>query len=84
MRFHLIDALRGVAAIWVVLFHAYKGCHIDGLIEALPNYLAYLIFEIGDAGVPIFFVISGFVITHSITRDHVNGKYLAKFTLKYR
>lgn len=82
MRFHLIDALRGVAAAWVVLYHTNEGGHVDGLYQALPGYVAYCLFDMGVAGVPIFFVISGFVIAHSITKDRVDGKYLAKFTLR--
>lgn len=82
MRFHLIDALRGIAAFWVVLFHAYSGGHIAQLTEALPQFLVHVVFELGEAGVPIFFVISGFVIAHSITRDKVNGKYILKFAAR--
>ncbi len=82
MRFHLIDALRGIAAIWVVFYHAFEGQHLEKLIETLPQFISYLFFEIGDAGVPIFFVLSGFVIAHSVTRDNVNLKYLGKFTLR--
>ncbi len=82
MRFHLIDALRGVAALWVVFFHAFKGGHINELTEIMPQLLVLVVFEMGDAGVPIFFVISGFVIAHSITRDKVNSKYFLKFTVR--
>ncbi len=82
MRFHLIDALRGVAALWVVLFHAYEGDHITQLTESLPQLFVHLVFELGDAGVPIFFVLSGFVIAHSVTGDKVNGKYILKFAAR--
>lgn len=82
MRFYLIDALRGLAAMWVVLFHAYEGKHIEDLAESLPQFLTNVLFAMGEVGVPIFFVISGFVIAHSISRDDVNGKYLFKFALR--
>lgn len=82
MRFHLIDALRGVAALWVVLFHAYRGGHITQLTEALPQFLVHFVFELGNMGVPIFFVISGFVVAHSVTSDKVNGKYILKFAAR--
>ncbi|TGD72326.1 acyltransferase [Mangrovimicrobium sediminis] len=82
MRFHLIDALRGVAALWVVFFHAYEGGHLPQLTELLPHFLVLFIFEWGDAGVPIFFVISGFVIAHSITKDEVDGKYILRFAVR--
>jgi peptidoglycan/LPS O-acetylase OafA/YrhL len=82
MRFYLIDALRGVAALWVVLFHSFEGGHIIQLTETIPQFLVHFVFEMGDAGVPMFFVISGFVIAHSVTRDKVNGKYLLQFAAR--
>ena len=82
MRFYLIDALRGIAALWVVLFHAYEGGHIDRLAKMMPNAWSYLIFEMGTAGVPIFFVISGFVIAHSVNKDRVDSNYLMKFAIR--
>lgn len=36
----------------------------------------------GEAGVPIFFVISGFVIAHSLAKDQINSTYIAKFALR--
>ena len=82
MRFHLIDALRGIAAIWVVLFRIRGGFHIDNLAAILPKIVTTIVFGIGNSGVPIFFVISGFVITHSLSHDKVNMNYLARFTLR--
>lgn len=82
MRFHLIDALRGFAALWVVFYHAYEGGHIDGLVRLIPELFVIIIFELGSSGVPIFFVLSGFVIAHSITKDRVDGSYFARFTLR--
>lgn len=82
MRFYLIDALRGVAALWVLLFHADEGGHLVKLSESFPRFAYHVIFEIGHAGVPIFFVISGFVIAHSLRRHRVTGKYFAGFALR--
>jgi peptidoglycan/LPS O-acetylase OafA/YrhL len=81
-RFYLIDALRGIAASWVVLFHIYIGKDLDLIYAQVPEFLAYFIFDLGVAGVPIFFVISGFVIAHSVGKDHVDAGYLARFTLR--
>jgi len=50
-RMKNIDALRGISIIWVVGFHF------------LPTVV---FFKGGFTGVDIFFVISGFVITHSL------------------
>jgi peptidoglycan/LPS O-acetylase OafA/YrhL len=81
-RFYLIDALRGFAASWVVLFHIYIGGDVDRFLALLPDLLSRFLFEWGVAGVPVFFVISGFVIAHSVGRDQVDGRYLARFTLR--
>ena len=82
MRFYLIDALRGIAAIWVVLFHAHAGGHINDLVAIMPSFLSHFIFEKGEAGVPIFFVISGFVIAHSTNKDQINSTYLMMFAAR--
>ncbi len=55
--FESIQALRGVAAILVTLFHA--ASHFDKS-EAT--------FRVGNAGVDIFFVISGFVMWSAVAR----------------
>lgn len=65
-RFYLIQAMRGIAALWVVLFHIYKGEAVVGLTSHLPDFLTSAIFGYGSAGVAIFFVLSGFVICHSL------------------
>jgi peptidoglycan/LPS O-acetylase OafA/YrhL len=37
-RFAFVDALRGFAALSVVLYHAYEGSHITGLLAHLPAW----------------------------------------------
>lgn len=49
-RFKEIDALRGIAAMMVVIYH---------YTQIAPNGMS---FEIGCSGVDLFFIISGFVI----------------------
>ena len=54
-----LDGLRGIAVAYVVLDHA----HVDGRL--------YRIFSIGGtAGVTTFFVLSGFLITSLLLREH--------------
>lgn len=54
----LLDLMRGLACLWVFFFH------VDNLfVEPAPT-LAYIA-SFGHLGVPMFFVISGYVITYS-------------------
>jgi peptidoglycan/LPS O-acetylase OafA/YrhL len=80
-RFLFIDALRGLAALAVVLFHAKEGRHIDGLLGALPGFVGAVIGR-GDLGVQVFFVLSGFVIAHSMSRHQVTPGYVGRFLLR--
>ena len=57
-RFEELDALRGLAAMMVVLFHYTMG-----------KSQADLGFKLGTTGVDLFFIISGFVILLSL--DHI-------------
>jgi peptidoglycan/LPS O-acetylase OafA/YrhL len=80
-RFVLVDALRGIAALSVVLFHAIEGRHISNLFAAMPFWLQTILHN-GNAGVAIFFVLSGFVITHSIGRRVLTPTMIGVFFLK--
>jgi len=64
-RLPAADILRGLAALWVFLFHASEGRHVDGLIRALPEALTAVVFSAGHLGVAVFFVLSGLVIAMS-------------------
>lgn len=60
-RLPVIDGLRGLAALLVCWFHLTNG------VAAYPGPgLLQLSGRHGDLGVPIFFVISGFVIPHAL------------------
>ena len=80
-RFVFVDALRGVAALWVVLFHTFAGSHMSHLEPRLPTWMAQLI-HVGYLGVSVFFVLSGFVIAHSIGRHRVTASYFRWFVLR--
>ena len=65
-RLAFADGIRGLAALWVVLFHASKGGHVDHLMAVLPGWFNSLVFDWGHLGVALFFVLSGFVMMHSV------------------
>ena len=80
-NFALVQALRGIAAFWVALFHASAGGHLDHLHSRLP-WLGRQIIDLGDNGVAIFFALSGFVIAHSIQGDRITPGYVGRFALR--
>jgi len=65
-RLAFADGIRGLAALWVVLFHTSKGRHVDHLMAVLPTWFNSLVFDWGHLGVALFFVLSGFVMMHSL------------------
>jgi peptidoglycan/LPS O-acetylase OafA/YrhL len=88
----VIDVIRGFAALSVVLLHlreihwigmrAYSSSY--GLELSARSLLAYLSFPVvwGSIGVPIFFVISGYVIHRSGRRSLGRPGYAGSFWLR--
>src|SRR3981081_2743080 len=81
IRFTFVDALRGIAASAVVLFHAAEGGHISALFDQAPFGIQTLLRH-GDFGVAIFFVLSGFVIAHSLRAEPLTIPGALRFMLK--
>jgi peptidoglycan/LPS O-acetylase OafA/YrhL len=79
-RFTLIDGLRGIAALSVVVFHLYKDGYADQVIAKAPA-LAWVADQ-GVNGVAIFFVLSGFVIAHSLYGRDVDLALAGRFLLR--
>ena len=75
-RLSFLDALRGIAALIVVVQHS-------GEI-AFPGFNDYVPFlpRPGVLGVGVFFVISGFVILRSLERDSTAGHFWTHRTLR--
>jgi peptidoglycan/LPS O-acetylase OafA/YrhL len=79
-RFTLIDSLRGIAALMVVVVHL--SLPVEAVLsDKLPAFINTLI-KSGHFGVEIFFVISGFVIAHSIRNGNWSVRYLTQFALR--
>ncbi|MEO1183425.1 MAG: acyltransferase family protein [Cyanobacteria bacterium J06636_27] len=82
IHFHFVDSLRGIGAIWVVLYHIYATGKLVDLSNFLPDRLEYIAFKLGNLGVAIFFVLSGFVIAHSLRNAKINPSYVGRFSLR--
>lgn len=80
-RYTYIDGLRGIASISVLFFHLYAQLTKTGEVHLLPEPLHFY-FMHGDYGVQIFFVLSGFVIAHSIWKEGVTLSYVGNFALR--
>ena len=77
-RLEHIDALRGLAALAIILFHLVRIPNPD---LPLPNYLSFISTVFG-LGVPMFFIISGFSIFFSLTSRKQDRKWIPKFYLR--
>jgi peptidoglycan/LPS O-acetylase OafA/YrhL len=72
--------MRGLAALAVVLFHL-GGKMKDELQAVLPDFFT-LVMSYGYLGVPVFFVISGIVISLSVKDTKVTLRYAGNFALR--
>src|SRR5688500_14125008 len=81
-RFVFIDALRGLACLWVLTHHLFFN-EIFGKVlrPAVHNAVEILAF-CGSFGVQIFFVLSGFVIAHSLRDTTLNPRSVGLFILR--
>src|SRR5258708_32734760 len=72
MRFQALDGWRGIAALWVALYHSPFYGHLYG-VPLVRN--AYLF-------VDLFFVLSGFVISHAYADRLGDGKAVLVFLIR--
>lgn len=79
-RFHLIDALRGFSALGVAAFHTYLGL-TEYLQEPWP-LAADFSFRLLFYNIIVFFVISGFVIAHSLYQRRIDKSFVSSFILR--
>lgn len=80
-RFTVVDALRGIAALGVVVFHLTSAEHIPRLRAIMPNWLITTLGH-GDLGVAVFFVLSGFVISHSLYSERITMRLCLRFMMR--
>jgi peptidoglycan/LPS O-acetylase OafA/YrhL len=63
MRFKALDLFRGIACLWVVVYHAYL--LVEGSVS--EKGLVCFLLASGHYGVQLFFVISGYCIAACIS-----------------
>ena len=88
-RFVFADALRGVACIAVLLYHMLSHDHsfgppepMDAVVRrGLPNWIEAISY-FGSNGVPVFFVLSGFVIAYSLRNNPLTRASIGQFILR--
>jgi len=81
-QFATLQGLRGIAALWVVLFHAKTLGALRDSPLAEGGALTHIIFDFGRGGVAVFFVLSGFVIAHSVADKPVDLRFIGRFALR--
>jgi peptidoglycan/LPS O-acetylase OafA/YrhL len=82
IHLYFLDSLRGIAALWVVLFHAESGGHLAALTAYFSGWLTLSLFQSGHLGVAVFFVLSGFVIAHSLRNASMSLAFFQNFILR--
>lgn len=75
-----LDGLRGIAAMLVVIFHFYS--YPNGYYSTDDYSLFIEVAAIGQHGVSLFFVLSGFVITRILIHNKASSTYFSTFFLK--
>ena len=68
-QFNRIDILRGIAATLVMLYHVV----VISNFASFPSQGPFQVIRNGWMGVDLFFVISGFVITLSLSRENLDS-----------
>ena len=68
LRLDYLDGLRGLAALYVVLHHAYYGLTAEASLPPLAAHLTYWLY-LGRSAVDIFIVLSGYCLMLPVIRS---------------
>ncbi|MBK5332132.1 MAG: acyltransferase [Ilumatobacteraceae bacterium] len=79
-KYAFLDGLRGWAALWVVFNHIQN--HLPNTLNSIPLWVRDPLILRGGLGVPVFFVISGFVITRSIANIQMDAPNVGNFCVR--
>ncbi len=67
LRLDYLDGLRGLAALYVVMHHAYYGLTLEAALPPTVAHLTYWLF-LGRSAVDIFIVLSGYCLMMPVVR----------------
>jgi peptidoglycan/LPS O-acetylase OafA/YrhL len=73
-RLAFLDGLRGLAALYVVLFHAMVEARVGGRSEALAASSAFVLLRYGHYAVAVFIVLSGYCLMRSVAARGPAGR----------
>jgi peptidoglycan/LPS O-acetylase OafA/YrhL len=76
-----LDGLRGLAVLGVMLFHFLPYSHPSGQANPLVKY-GLLAVHVGQTGVDLFFVLSGFLITGILLDTKGRPRYFSNFYMR--
>jgi peptidoglycan/LPS O-acetylase OafA/YrhL len=76
------DALRGLASFWVICQHLSIDNHIPQIFAVMPALLKSAMFDHGNLGVAIFFVMSGFFLAQSLRATQVTWQTFPMLLLR--
>lgn len=77
LNFYSLDIIRGLSALWVVIFHSLKDHYVAG--NSYLSKMIYTFIQNGYLGVTVFFVLSGYCVSVSTGK---NTKTPFKFILQ--
>ena len=79
LRFYHLDALRGVAALGVLIYHVAACSALAPVWKTAAPEFVNTVMRLLQHGVEVFFVLSGWVIAHSMRRESLAFPSLGRF-----
>jgi len=81
-RFAFLDALRGLGALGVACYHIHRYRPLRDPVDSLLPAFVQTLLQYGWVGVPVFFVIAGFVTAYTLRKTVLTQAFVTNFTLR--
>ena len=81
-RFAFLDALRGLGALGVACYHIHRYRPLRAPVDSLLPTFVQNILLYGWVGVPVFFVVAGFVTAYTLRNSSLTLASVGNFTLR--